>query len=228
MKIDRITFTGADDQTDITSLQTLNNQFPLIEWGILFSKGRDGSSRYPSSEWINSLKGHSMNLSAHFCGWYAKSILEHQQFNLIDNLDPQFARIQLNYNFSKSTGYHLTSLLNYAVSHPERSFIFQYNKSNKDVLYNLRVIGLPENIHFLFDASGGRGTEIREIESPLGNSYTGYAGGINPTNAASIIEAIQMHPIQKDVWIDMESGVRDEQDQFSLEMIQQILNIAIA
>ena len=47
----RVTITGADDAVDPGALVALSAEFPFVEWGILFSKSREGEARYPSAEW---------------------------------------------------------------------------------------------------------------------------------------------------------------------------------
>ena len=45
-----ITFTGADDHTDVRDMVALSKLYP-IEWGILFSISRQGTDpRYPGGE----------------------------------------------------------------------------------------------------------------------------------------------------------------------------------
>jgi len=40
MKIIKLTITGADDKTEVSSLIDISNNFEFIEWGILFSNSR--------------------------------------------------------------------------------------------------------------------------------------------------------------------------------------------
>lgn len=83
MIITTVTFTGADDNTDIAEMITLSKRFPMIEWGILLSEKAAGSPRYPSKDWIEGLQKsfqelqeetgyfgaqEMFRLSAHLCG----------------------------------------------------------------------------------------------------------------------------------------------------------------
>jgi len=221
MKINKLTITGADDATNQDSLLDFSNNFGFVEWGILFSKTKLGEKRYPTLKYINSLPK-ELNLSAHFCGWWAKEILENKNYHLINELAPNFKRIQLNYNFKHSTGYKLFSLLTYLNEHPDRSVILQYNNSNSTELDRLLQEDLPQNLHFLYDSSGGRGTTIERIDVSLGSSYTGFSGGLNPDNMSTICTMVVEDAEEVDVWLDLETGVRTE-DVFDLVKVKSVL-----
>ena len=53
MKIDRVTFTGVDDNTNIKDLELISSQNPYVEWGILYSEKQQGQGgKYPSKKTI--------------------------------------------------------------------------------------------------------------------------------------------------------------------------------
>jgi phosphoribosylanthranilate isomerase len=221
MNIDRLTITGADNSVDIENLVWLSKWYSFVEWGILFSKGRRGTARYPSLMWIDVLMQQGgMNLSAHLCGEYAREVMEQSKFDVFD-LYNGFARFQINYNFEKSTGWDLVALVWWAEEHPNTSIILQWNKANGPYLKDMTDIKYPPNIHILYDSSGGRGREISNIEAPF-KTYTGYSGGISPDNIKSVLNLINNYPAKESVWIDMESGVRAN-DVFDLKKVQLIL-----
>lgn len=228
MKINRVTITGADGKNTYSELLDLQKQYPFVEWGILFSKSKAGSNRYPTLEHMEEQFTGVLNLSAHFCGWYSKEVMENQNFDLITNLPKQFKRVQINYNFNNSEKWNLMDLMVYAMEHPERSIIFQYNENNANTL-DVIIKGiregylLPPNIHFLHDASGGRGVKIQYAQEPFEN-YTGYSGGIDHENIGTICEQIFDSSNEKDVWIDMESGVRTN-NEFDLEKVRVVLDV---
>jgi phosphoribosylanthranilate isomerase len=87
--------------------------------------------------------------------------------------------------------------------------ILQYNKNNSNFLETYLSQKLPSNVNILFDSSGGRGTVIQNIQKPF-NNYTGYSGGINVENVEEICKKIVNHSNSSDVWIDLESGVRTD------------------
>lgn len=222
MKIDKVTITGADDGITYSDLIEIQDQFPFVEWGILFSKSKSGESRYPCEEHRATNFGGVLNLSAHFCGWWAKQILEEGNFELIHNLPKQYSRVQLNYNFRNSTSWNLLPLLDY-LRKSDRNIILQYNNSNKDVLDQLIDQNyIPNNLDFLYDSSGGRGTIISGIKPPIHDFYTGYAGGLDVNNIDAVCSDINRFENMNSVWIDLESGARTNNN-FDLIKVRQIL-----
>lgn len=222
MKINKVTLTGPDNKTSFNQLLNLQQLFPFVEWGILFSKSKEGQQRYPTQDHIENEFTGPLKLSAHFCGWYAKEVLENQNFDLITRLSDQFKRVQLNYNFKNSTGWNLVELLKYAEQHKGIEIILQYNQSNKETLDKFHINNLPSNFHFLYDSSGGRGNKIKTIEDPIGSFYTGYSGGLDTENIDDICVQILTHRNPLKVWIDMESGIRTN-DEFDIDKARIIL-----
>lgn len=216
MKINKITFTGADEKTNYNDLLNIQIEYPNVEWGILFSKNR--GKRYPNYEKFVG----DLNLSAHFCGWYSREVLENQNFDLIRNLPKQFKRVQLNYNFKNSNSWNLFELLSFVNEYKEKDIILQYNKSNKEILDRFLMVEPPSNIHFLYDNSGGRGLKIEKIENPITDYYTGYSGGLNPDNIDEVCLMIKSQRSDQNVWIDMETGVRTDDD-FDILKVKTVL-----
>lgn len=227
MIIDRVTITGADDNTKGSDLLALQEKYPFVEWGILFSKSKIGTARYPSIEWMYDNLAPKLNLSAHYCGWHSKEVIENANFKLLNPLVDKFKRVQLNFNFKGCLSPKIVEIIKYATTVPNLSIIFQYNKSNSSLLnYLMETYELPKNIHFLYDSSGGRGTEIKELENPFKN-YTGYSGGLNPDNIQRVCHDITVGHLPRNshrtkVWIDMESGVRTN-DVLDLDKVETVL-----
>jgi phosphoribosylanthranilate isomerase len=71
------------------------------------------------------------------------------------------------------------------------------------------------SVDMLFDASGGRGISPADWPQAVNTTFCGYAGGLSPENVAQAVQIIGTRANR--YWIDMESGVRDERDRFSLE-----------
>lgn len=229
MKINKVTITGADNKVKQEDLLSITQLFPFVEWGILFSGLlQEARQRYPTSEWMDNLSP-ELPLSAHFCGVWSREVFENQNYALIEELDDKFQRIQLNYNFARSKGWKLDEFIKFA-STSKKQIILQYNKSNSITLDKLiEENEFPSNINFLYDSSGGRGTEIKEIKTPLNGYYTGYSGGLSPDNIESICELISKekeNDLTQYVWIDLESGARttNEFDLIKVEKILQITN----
>lgn len=216
MKIDRVTFTGADNNTNIDKLISISKDNPFIEWGILFSLSKEGTNRYPSPYWVKEIIKSNLNLSAHLCGEFSRQIIERKNYHFLSFLK-KFNRVQINYNFNNKKKHYINNLINYAVKN-NKIIILQYNNSNSNILDKYQF---PENFNFLYDLSGGRGVEITNINNPLYN-YTGYAGGLNNYNIEKIVKLIENKNNNKNVWIDFESGVRSN-NEFSIRKVNNIL-----
>ena len=86
-----------------------------------------------------------------------------------------------------------------------------------------------ESIHtitsILLDVSGGRGKYIKNFEVVPIDTFVkqGFAGGITPDNCIEVVRHIEENlPSNIDYWIDMESGVRDENNWFSVDKCRQV------
>ncbi len=222
MEINKVTITGADNNSSVEKIIELSRKYPFVEWGILFSESRVGSDRYPSFEWIKNLIANDteniLKLSGHICGKYCKEFLSNGP-DFIKNISPEFKtkkfkRFQLNYNFKTNINdIDLVYFLNRVDHHKKLSdvnFILQYNDSNKHFIEEvvLKYIKHKDKyFHYLFDSSGGNGI-LKEWQEPLKEVYCGYAGGLNPENIVLELNRINQLVNDNTVWVDVESGVR--------------------
>lgn len=74
----------------------------------------------------------------------------------------------------------------------------------------------------LMDTSGGLGMFMG---TPEGTDlpYVGCAGGLNAENVCGVVRELNENPLVHDYWIDMEAGVRDEEDWFSVDACERVL-----
>jgi hypothetical protein len=210
-----ITFTGYDADTNIEEMAELSGLYP-IEWAVLVSPKRQGvEPRYPDWRAIQALlmrnrlmKGH-LTLAVHICGAYSREIMETGQIRGLDPvLGRYFHRAQINLKGNQvDRGVARAWAKRVGVQ-----VVLQHGYTDGFV-----CSGLDEQL--LFDMSGGRGLQpVPPEQWPHAGSddwLYGYAGGINQHNARSVVDAIGQHATR--YWIDMESGVRDENDRFDLE-----------
>jgi hypothetical protein len=232
------TLTGADDSINPKYLFELSKEYPFVEWGILLSRPRHGTGRYPCKEWIEEFSSqrwetvcdgkYYVKAAYHLCGDYAYEIAElggQLDKFLITQADiGVIDRIQINMNTSRrpvDAGKFPSS------SHwlfKDVVPILQWNMSNRE--YNLKIIerNYAPNIHFLHDASGGRGLTA-EWKPPISGYFTGYAGGLGPENVLENIKKIDNIIGTGQYWIDMESKIRNEKDRFDLEKCAKVLSI---
>lgn len=182
-----ITFTGIDERTDLERVRELSAQYP-IEWGFLFSEKRQGNdNRYPGMSLLDNL--HGLQLSAHICGSYSKQILDGK----IPSLDLRlFSRTQVN-----CINPVIEGIVNFADAY------------DLQAITQCRSPNFPDDdrVAWLYDCSGGKGTEPDAWPTHPGERLVGYAGGLNPTNVkAQLLRMDTSGPF----WIDMESGVRTD------------------
>jgi len=243
MILDRVTVTGADDSTRPEDLIELSIRFPFVEWGILFSKSSEGSFRFPTRTWIQSLinaikeRKHSntINLSGHICGRWVRDICEGNWTIVKDKLPMvpdlsdilhSFQRFQLNFhaqvhNLNREKffygGIEFLQVYN-------SSLIFQMDNVNNSLLDEAKKMGIIASP--LFDLSGGAGI-LPSYWPEAKESYTGYAGGLSPDNVAEQIEKIKLVAGDSRIWIDVERRVRSEDDsKLDLDKVTRFLEVA--
>lgn len=185
-----ITFTGADDFTDVNAMKELSKHYP-IEWGVLFSPKRQGvDPRYPGGDAQSRLLWSGLTLAAHLCGDHSRAIMENRKLDIPVDL-AYFKRVQINH----------------AAPMPSEIIKFRNGWAKFRCIAQCRsIVAFPKDtsIDWLFDASGGRGLAPPGWP-PYPGRIVGYAGGIGVENVLSVIEKIGA---SGPYWIDMESGVR--------------------
>lgn len=241
MRIKQIAFTGADDVTDPRLLVDLSRQVPQVEWGILMSRKMEGERRFPTLGWLRRLVKVALatpsqpRLAAHLCGAALREVVAGDFLLYRERHDVLwvFNRVQLNFHGTKigqvdglrsvlspGSGYTVWDGVRHA--HPE--FIFQMDGVNEDTFHALRGEGLP--VSPLFDLSHGEGAAPEAWPPPVPGLYCGYAGGLGPHNLAEQLPRIADAAGGRDVWIDMETLVRNDDDVFDLDKVKRCLDIA--
>lgn len=230
MRLRGVTFTGADDTVAPRDLLHISRHYPWVEWGILFSRKRQGSTRYPSVEWLSELHGHVALsgqmplLSAHLCGAYVREALcgretwreEHRR------IAGMFARAQLNFHGERTTPLVDDRGLLHAISRPA---ILQCDGENDPWI--MRVVATQGDAVPLFDRSHGAGASPREWPTAWNGVRCGYAGGLGPDNVAEEIVRIEAAAGDAEVWIDMETKVRSTvgtRDAFDLGKVVRVIH----
>lgn len=204
---DFITFTGVDNKTSGIGMRELSMQYP-IEWGILFSPVRQGKHpRFPSLSFIDTLtSNYTLRYSAHLCGDYASEVIVSGESRFDGMVHHNFTRAQLN---TRRKGLPYGLIGDWAAGIGIRAII------------QVREEFLPlTQVDLLFDPSGGKGIAQSHWPEPTTETYCGYAGGLNPSNVAD--EVLRMGRYGRSYWIDMETGVRDGNDNFSLDLCRQV------
>ena len=220
MNIQYVSLTGADDKTDIKELEQFSAEFPKYECAILYFPERDGLARNPSLAWREKFYASSVKQRAlHVCGSGINQLAEEnpqllseiQNFNRVQiNLKPQYASVPLVEQLVK-----VVTKLNHI------NFITQYNEVNQDYF---RFWNPVSNHSYLFDASLGKGKTPETWQPPVAGKFTGYAGGLSDSNILENLHKIAPLTGNTAVWIDMESGVRTN-DEFDLAKARRVLEI---
>ena len=228
--ITRVTITGPDNSIRPLDLILLNDKYPFVEWGILVSQKNFGANRFPTMEWIKSLeivkKEHpEIKLSCHLCGKYVRDLCSGSDLAIkeLGDLWNMFDRVQINFHgIPHKQSADFISLL---LEQKNKEFIFQFDDVNNKIIESVSKAGV--NCSALFDTSGGAGILPKEWPEPLENIKCGYAGGISPENIEDQIRLIESKVGETEIWIDMESHIRSNNDyQFDLDKVKKCLEIS--
>lgn len=222
MKLNRVTITGADDSTHVGNMLSLQQKYPFVEWGILLSRNRQGSPRYPSLDRLDRFV--HMKCAAHLCGGLSREVFEREHtFTMFSIYILGFQRLQLNYNFAANTDWSLQGLTEFSEKFPMVPVILQYNENNKQAV-TMCMKSIQTNLHVLYDSSGGRGLPTAKVSEPF-SVYTGFSGGLGPHNVEEFVKEIIAYPQPEiEVWIDMEGHMMTE-DRLDLEKAERVLEI---
>lgn len=234
-----VTFTGADETTDIRSMLELTREFPFIEWGILASSNESGhGGRYPQISWIKTLQRFALNnpgrlnLSLHLCGLWTRQFML-GFVNLPFYISDGFQRVQLNFHAERirCEPVRVQELMHSL----GQTFIFQIDGSEGNLhmegIIALNAEAWMADVLPLFDVSGGSGilpTEWPRTKyyGPYGSKLLhGYAGGLGPHNLEAELPKILAASGGCDIWIDMETHVRTN-DSFDLAKVKACAEIA--
>jgi len=201
-----LTFTGADDKTSIGEMINLSNRFP-IEWAILISKDRAGTSSYPSIPFIDTIRqfGPTLRLSLHVCGSYSKEIIETRRCKDIAKLIDGFQRIQINHK-----------------PFTEISHVMDFARKNGVApIVQCRGDDFPDDprVTWLYDKSGGNGIIPDNFPSHTDTRLVGYAGGLGIDNIKTVCDNLNA---SGPFWLDMQSKIRNDDDELDLNICEKI------
>lgn len=226
-----VVITGADDGIDAIDIDSLGQEFPFVEFGILFSDKREGTARYPSLAWRESLYEVTFDrascgyrLAAHLCGNTVDARLATIGF-FETEIEKNFDGVQ----FNRFTGQNVSQILAYADRYKDHQIIVPFNR-NTDTILTSESPEFWENISILCDSSGGKGIACKAWPTNIPKHFehrqaVGYAGGINERNVEAVVDGLVQYHGDQFFWIDLETGARDEKDRFDIEKVYRILQL---
>ena len=226
MKLNKVTITGADDSINPNELNTLSDKYPYVEWAILLSEKQEGFNRFPSLKWVEELKetNNDLHLSGHICGKWVRDILIGYNSFMINRptIYQMFNRFQLNFH-AEELEYDEHSFMDAVVKLGQgKEIILQLDGKNNNLI--LPFIERKIHIAGLHDVSHGAGTLPKYWPNFIDEIDNGYAGGLSVDNVNEELEKIAEIVGDKEIWIDVETRVRSNNDQqFDLEKVEQFL-----
>jgi hypothetical protein len=225
MRLRYVTITGADDAVSYNDLWSLHQQYPFVEWAILFSQTKSGVARYPTWEWVMGLmefvKKHRMNLASHLCEKWVIEVLNGNCTFFESKEVRRFKRVQLNLGTDKLKKAVKSTQFIQAISTIRKPVLMGGNYGGIDVDYWLFV---DNGMYPMFDASGGKGVVSNDWHKPI-DLLCGYAGGLSPDNILAQLKSLGQVVGDAEIWVDMESGVRTD-DKLDLDKVRQVLDVA--
>lgn len=215
----QITFTGIGVETDLKVLKEIQDEYPLVEWGVLLSKNwQENGPRFFDPSQLNTLRWQGLNLSCHLCGSAARAIVSENwepAFEVTRGMFGLFQRCQVNISMEQPND--KTQYMRPPIDLSE--LIIQQKSAGAMNIFN--AIKNRTKMSVLLDASGGRGidTPVKPLNIP--GLKVGYAGGLNPDNVGEKLEYL-LENVEGEFWIDMESGVRTD-DRFDIDKCVSVL-----
>lgn len=208
-KLKHISLIGIDEKTDLEKLQKLQEEYPLVEFGVIISRNwKDNGNRYWNPENLEKLKDKNLNLSVHLCGALARNAILNNWEPVKDFLGDNlllFRRAQLNIAVNKKNPKELVL----DIPEPLEEIVIQQKRDNIDMFMNYYLSKKDKKVSILLDSSGGQGIDTPLIPLDI-EGKVGYAGGFGPEN---ILEKTSFLLNSKEVhsfWVDMESKLRTD------------------
>jgi phosphoribosylanthranilate isomerase len=179
--------------------------------------------------WATYHRGQQYSVAAHLCGKSVDAFLASWQY-FENEVTMGFNAIQ----FNRLTAENKAQIFEFAkVRGNRQDVILQYNDNTNLLLNGMFEEDVPEDIKILLDASGGKGKSYQstggwpDIPEPFSSRLDyGFAGGLNLENIEqATFEILQMHKDVKEgfIWLDLESGARNDKDEFDIDKVIDIL-----
>ena len=238
-----VSITGADDAVRVEDLVALSRAYPFVEWALLYLPEKAGKPRNPTSDWrwefAAARKAHSLRTALHLCcnETFWTLLMHREGMGFIHELQ-QYDRLQVNINARANvfTAREIVTVYETLWAYQKSLILQRHNRSANAIDRFLASLpkswlAMPERVSVLLDASRGLGLVPENWEAPATVDGipldTGYAGGISPENIEAVLDATEAAVREHGLpgaryWLDMESGVRTE-NQFDLAKVERVL-----
>lgn len=224
-KLYTVSITGADDRVPVSALADLAQEYPFVEWALLYLPGGEGRPRNPTRAWREAFfdAGMLAQSAVHLCGEKAMHELLKGQLPA-DVLRADRLQLNVNSRGQVFTQAQVLEIFQAALAQGPH-VILQYHEGTAEAVHKLLATLTCEDrmrVGVLLDGSKGRGIvpERWEVPAELGCTYLGFAGGLGPENITQVAKEVAV--FGRDHWLDMESGVRTD-NQFDLDKCRQVL-----
>lgn len=231
MNLQTCTLTGVDEWTDFERMARLSRRYPFVEWGVLYSPGRQGvENRYPvisGERWTALRTSYRCRLAMHVCGVGVSEVIGAGTYWLEAWLSG-FGRVQLNLRGDRFAAEDVAQAVRkLRAADPQRRVILQLNSVNRGLCEELNGM---TGLEMLWDGSGGRGVLAKSwaqwgdpAHAAVSQCTWGYAGGLGPVNVAEELPKIIKAAGGRPFWIDMEQSLRNSEDRFDLDRAEEVL-----
>lgn len=220
MNIRYCTITGADDATQHTDMQHIQQKYPFVEWGLLVGSN-PGTARWPSNAWMADLNKHAptycgvgsppyLRRTIHLCGVPLRELLLgriHDRFMpyaMMSAMRHGKITVQMNTHGERhdvsNAGIELIKDLGIIP-------IVQMDNVHVNLFTSLRK-AVGRDLRAIFDLSHGAGITPAIWPFPIEGTHCTYAGGLSPDNLNLQLERIAEVAGEAEVSIDMETHVR--------------------
>jgi len=208
-----VTVSGASDNTSISALKEIYEEFPFVEFGIPLSPSLEGNFGFPSLKWMEKLVSESFdNLSGHVCGNWVKNILNGKENFWLERptIANEFKRIQLNF-YVYVSGINISNVCNVFKNHPGTEFILQLKDENDELINDILkegVVAFPL-VHKSYKING----------------YHGIVGELGPDTLEEQLNIFEEY-VDSPIWIDAERSLKTNNVPFDVKKVRKFLQIA--
>ncbi len=164
--------------------------------------------------------------AGHLCGRYVRDIMNQGIFSaLVERPELDFfGRYQINFHAEPFPfGYQNLSSVIFGSN---EFFIFQMDGVNEELFNEFHHSHPFYGLVPLFDQSHGEGVLPNTWPDPIDGVICGFAGGLGPDNLEEQLARLADHVGDKTIYVDMETRIRNEQDQFDLDLVKRCIEIA--